>query len=220
MATPFTFREDKNQVFYHDLKLFIFGTDVTPWITGQVNLHLADRDATNVLTCSLSNQYRALEITRENLGETPTASLDANNQFKTSNNGRATSSSKFRLTDPYAPQGQYSELAKAKIFTLKTQANLKSQVLVKTKGPVISMNQPGTIKKITDNDWSNAADDTTNRYPLSVGSLIFHKYDPVRFFIKNPLTRSDNEWVCMFTGYLDTKPFTQNYTTFKISDFK
>ena len=213
MATPFTFREDKNQVFYHDLKLFIFGTDVTPWITGQVNLHLADRDATNVLTCSLSNQYRALEITRENLGETPTASLDANNQFKTSNNGRATSSSKFRLTDPYAPQGQYSELAKAKIFTLKTQANLKSQVLVKTKGPVISMNQPGTIKKITDNDWSNAADDTTNRYPLSVGSLIFHKYDPVRFFIKNPLTRSDNEWVCMFTGYLDTKPFTQNYTT-------
>jgi hypothetical protein len=48
---------------------------------------------------------------------------------------------------------------------------------------------------------------------MCIGSLIFHKYDPVRFFVKNPLTRNEDEWVCEFTGYLDTKPFTQNYTT-------
>ena len=213
MATPFSFREDKNQVFYHDLKIFIFGTDVTPWITGQVMLQLADRDGTNVLSFSLSNQYRAFEITRENLGETPDSSLDANNQFKVNQNGRATSSSKFRLTDPYSLQGQYSELAKAKIYTLKTQSNSNTKLTVKTKGPVISINQPGKIKKITDEDWSSSTDDTTVRYAMSVGSLVFHKYDPVRFFVKNPLSRSDDEWYCAFTGYLDSKPFTQNYTT-------
>jgi len=213
MATPFAFREDKHQVFYHDLKVFIYGTDVTPWITGQVTLNKADRDGTNVLSFSLSNQYRAFEITRDNLGETSDASLSSNNTFKTNDNGRAKSSSKFRLTDPYIPQGQYSELAKARIYTLKMQENVNTKLAVKTKGPVISVAQPGKIKKITDEDWSTSVDDTTSRYPMSVGSLIFHKYDPVRFFVKNPLSRSDNEWVCEFTGYLDSKPFTQNYTT-------
>ena len=218
MGTPFSFREDKNQVFYHDLKIFIYGTDVTPWITGQVTLQMADRDGTNVLSFSLSNQYRAFEITRDNLGETPDASLNSvdqsgGQQFQTNQNGRVKSSSKFRLTDPYQPIGQYSELAKAKIYTLKTQENLNTQVAVKTKGPVISIAQPGVIKKITDEDWSTSEDDTTSRYPMSVGSLVFHKYDPVRLFVKNPLTRSDDEWYCAFTGYLDNKPFTQNYTT-------
>lgn len=204
MGTPFIFREEKNQVFYHDFKIFIFGCDVTPWVMGSVTLQKSDRDGTNVLSFNLSNQYQAFTITRENLGEEdlslpPTAT-------------QATKS-KFRLTDPYTLQGHYSELAKAKMFTLKTQKSLNTKVKVKTKGKVVSTNQPGNISKITDNDYSNAADDTTSRYPMSVGSLIFHKYDPIRFFVKNPLTRSDDEWTCEFTGYLDSKPYTQNYTT-------
>jgi len=195
MTTPFVFREDKNQVFYHDLKIFIYGTDVTPWVTGQVALHKSDRDATNTLSFSLANQYRAFEITRENLGEVQGVT------------------SKFRLTDPYSIQGQYSELAKAKIFTLKLQPGVNSQMAVKTKGPVISINQPGRIHKITDNNWETSVDDITTRYPMSVGSLVFHKYDPIRFFVKNPLSSSDDEWTCEFTGYLDSKPYMQNYTT-------
>jgi hypothetical protein len=203
MGTPFSFREEKNQVFYHDVKIFIYGTDVTPWLTSQVTLQKADRDGTNTLSFSLANQYRAFEITRENLGEvdlslpTPTTA------------GKP----KFRLTDPYTPQGQYSELAKAKIFSLKTQVERNTKIMVKTKGPVISPNQTGRIKKITDENTDTSNDDVTTRYPMSVGSLVFHKYDPIRFFVKNPLSRSDDEWTCEFTGYLDSKPYTQNYTT-------
>ena len=111
MSTPFTFREEKNQVFYHDLKIFIYGTDVTPWITSQVTLQRSDRDGTNSLSFNLSNQYRAFEITRENLGELDLNVLGSKN----------TNVPKFRLTDPNTPQGMYSELAKAKIYTLKTQ---------------------------------------------------------------------------------------------------
>jgi len=188
MATPFIFREDKNQVFYHDLKIFIFGTDVTPWLTSQVTLQKSDRDGTNTLSFSLSNQYRALEITEDNLA-----------------------TKKFRLTDPYTPQGQYSELAKAKIYTIKSQESLNTKVKVKTKGAVISA--PGKVKKITDEDMDQATDDVTSRYPMCIGSLIFHKYDPIRFFVKNPLSRDDNQWTCEFTGYLDSKPYTQNYIT-------
>lgn len=212
MPTPFIFNEQKNQVFYHDLKVFIFGTDVTPWITGAVSVQYSDRDGTNVLSFQLANQYRAFEITRENLGETPEATLDANNNFKVNQNGKPKSASNFRLTDPYTLQGMYSELAKAKIYKLKTQANRNTKLTVKTKGPVVSIKQPGKIKKITDDDWSNSSDDTTTRYPMSIGSLVFHKYDPVRFFVKNPLTSNDDQWYCAFTGYLDTKPFSQNYT--------
>lgn len=195
MATPFKFREDRNQVFYHDLKIFIYGTDVTPWITGQVSLHKSDRDATNTLSFSIANQYRAFEITKENLGEV------------------AGVKKKFRLTDPYSTQGQYSELAKAKIFTLKLQEAVNTKLTVKTKGPVISINQPGRIQKITDENMDSAIDDITTRYPMSIGSLVFHKYDPVRFFVKNPLSKDDEQWTCEFTGYLDSKPFSQNYTT-------
>lgn len=187
MATPFLFREDKNQVFYHDLKIFIFGTDVTPWITSQVTLQKSDRDGTNILSFNLSNQYRAFEITEDNLTK------------------------KFRLTDSYSIQGQYSELAKAKIYTLKMQDTLNTKIKVKTKGAVISA--PGRVKKVTDENMDATTDDVTTRYPMCVGSLIFHKYDPVRLFVKNPLSRSDDEWTCEFTGYLDNKPYTQNYVT-------
>ena len=213
MTTPFLFREDRNQVFYHDVKIFIYGTDVTPRITGQITLHKSDRDATNTLSFSLANQYRAFEITRDNLGEEPDAGLDANGKFIVNDGRQVKSASKFRLTDPYSIQGQYSELAKAKIFALKMQDEVNTKVMVKTKGPIIGVSQPGKIKKITDEDWNNSSDDTTNRFPMSVGSLVFHKYDPVRFFVKNPLSRDEEQWTCEFTGYLDTKPYTQNYTT-------
>ena len=203
MVTPFTFREEKNQVFYHDLKIFIYGADVTPWLTSQVTLQKSDRDGTNSLSFNLANQYRAFEITRENLGE-----MDSNIPTSTTTN-----KPKFRLTDPYQPQGQYSELAKAKIFTLKTQSSRNTKIKIKTKGPVISINQPGRIRKVTDEDTETSTDDVTTRYPMSIGSLVFHKYDPVRFFVKNPLSSDDDQWTCEFTGYLDSKPYTQNYTT-------
>lgn len=214
--TPFFYREEKNHTYYHDIKIFIFGTDVTPWITSQVALTKADRDGISSLSFNLSNQYRALEITGENIGmEDPNTFLNNLGDPKTTNtNGQVVSGSRFRLTDPYSIYGKYSELAKAKIYSLKkqvsgTRRNIKFEV--QALGPVVG--QSGAkLKNITNEDMNTATSDVTDRYPMNIGSLIFHKYDPVRLFVKNPLSVGDDEWTCEFTGYLDTKPFSQNYT--------
>ena len=214
--TPFFFREEKNHTYYHDFKVFIFGTDVTPWITSQVALNKTDRDGISSLSFNLSNTYRAFEITGENLGqEDPNTFLDNLGNPKTiTDNGQVTRSSKFRLTDPYSIYGKYSELAKAKIYSLKKQVNGTKRNIkfkVQTLGPVVG-GQGAQIRKISNEDANKATSEATDRYPMNIGSLIFHKYDPVRFFVKNPLTREDDQWTCEFTGYLDTKPYSQNYT--------
>lgn len=215
---PFFFREEKNQVFYHDFKIFIFGTDVTPWVTSQVTLQKQDRDGINNLSFNLSNAYQAFEITGQNLGiEDPNTYYDQFGEAKIRNEdtGQVTRAGKFRLTDPYTVQGRYSELAKAKIFTLKKQVNGSKRNIkweVQSLGPIVG-NTGARIRPIKNEDSNNATSEVTDRYPMSLGSLVFHKYDPVRFFVKNPLSREDDEWTCEFTGYLDTKPFSQNYTT-------
>lgn len=214
---PFFFREEKNQVYYHDVKIFIFGTDVTPWLTSQVSLQRADRDGISSLSFSLSNAYRAFEITGDNLGvEDPNTYYDDLGETKTKDtSGNINRAGKFRLTDPYSVGGRYSELAKAKIFTLKKQVNgTKRNVkhAVQSLGPVTG-GSGAKLRTIKNEDSNKATSEVTDRYTMSIGSLIFHKYDPVRLFVKNPLTRNEDEWVCEFTGYLDTKPYSQNYTT-------
>lgn len=213
--TPFFYREEKNHTYYHDIKIFIFGTDVTPWITSQVALHRVDRDGISSLSFNLSNQYRAFEITGENIGmEDPNTFLNNLGDPKTKNsNGQVVSGSKFRLTDPYSIYGKYSELAKAKIYSLKKQVsgskrNIKFEV--QALGPSIG-GTGARLKNISNENSNKATSDVTDRYPMNIGSLVFHKYDPVRFFVKNPLSSGDDEWTCEFTGYLDTKPFSQNY---------
>ena len=65
---PFDFREERNTVFYHDIRMFIFGADVTPWLTSSVTLSRADRNGINTLSFELSNVNRAFEITENNIG--------------------------------------------------------------------------------------------------------------------------------------------------------
>jgi hypothetical protein len=178
MGAPFNFEEARNSTFYHDLRIFIFGADVTPWITSSVTLQKVDRDGVNMLSFSLSNSYRAFDITDKNLEGV------------------------FRNIEPTGPGGGYSERAKSTIYALKQtkELNVKHQVAS------FKANRTTYI-----NDASKAPDDVTVRYPMSEGSLVFHKYDPVRFFVKNPLNRSQNQWTCEFTGYLDSKPYSQDY---------
>jgi len=216
-GSPFFFREEKNQVYYHDFKVFIFGTDITPWITSQVSLQKADRDGINSLSFSLSNAMQAFEITSTNLGlDDPSTFYNDLGQPQTVNAaGNVNRAGTFRLTDPYSVNGRYSELAKAKIYTLKKQVNgtkRNIQYKVQSLGPVTGGNG-AKINSITNENSNNATSEVTDRYPFSIGSLVFHKYDPVRFFVKNPLVREDDQWTCEFTGYLDTKPYSQNYLT-------
>ena len=211
----FSFNEDKNQVYYHDMKLFIFGADVTPYLTSQVTLTRNDRDGTNLLSFSLSNAYRCFEMTDENLGtpkSTPDTVLNSRNQFVRQVNGRQVTSNQFRLTDPYGIDGGYSELAKATIFKLKTREDINTLHQVQSFGPNVNSKKNRKLTPVDSTvNAEQTTDDVTVRYPMSLGSLVFHKYDPVRFFVKNPLSRSNNEWTCEFTGFIDTKPFSQDY---------
>ena len=189
-SPPFIFQsEERNTVFYHNIKVYIFGADVTPWLTSQVTVSYADRNGINRCSFTLSNAYRSFDLTSDNL-----------------------TLKKFRTSAPYAADGKYSELAKFTIFSLKQ--NPKNNVIHKVKsfgGVKSKINSGGTINKGEIRDEAKTQEATTTRYPMNPGSLVFHKYDPIRVFIQNPLTKDPNQWVCIFTGYLDTKPYSQDY---------
>jgi len=212
---PFDFREERNAVFYHNIKIFIFGADVTPWLTSAVTMSRADRNGIGSLSFELSNVNRAFEITEQNIGAnlSDVQLKELNNLYiRTNSSGRTKPVRNFRLTDPYAADGMYSELAKAVIFKLKEDSPTNLKHGTKSFGPVKGAGFGGRLSdKDVTNFASNTKDSTTSRYPMNIGSLVFHKYDPIRFFVKNPLSRSDEEWVCEFTGYVDTKPFSQDY---------
>jgi hypothetical protein len=50
------------------------------------------------------------------------------------------------------------------------------------------------------------------RWPLQNRSIIFHKNDPVRIWVHNPLTEQDH-WLWGFTGFVDQYPLQQDYVT-------
>lgn len=195
MPLPFNFTEREDQNYYHDIRVYVMGTDVTPWLTGDVNITYTSNGGINTATFNLSNQRDAFVLTEENL----------------------TGNGKFRNIDPYSISGEYSESAKFAIWSLKnsknkdgTPRNLKHSV--KTFGPIQGSNDIKGAVKSTSRDSNEAQSTVTYTYPFSPGSLVFHKFDHVRIFGRNPLSMGD-EWMVLFTGFLDVKPFTQDTVT-------
>jgi hypothetical protein len=66
------FREDKNVVLFHDFKVVCQGADLTPWITNNITISLADRTGVNTASFDLDNALDRFVITAENLGINPT----------------------------------------------------------------------------------------------------------------------------------------------------
>jgi hypothetical protein len=52
-----------------------------------------------------------------------------------------------------------------------------------------------------------------SRWPLQERSIIFHKNDPVRVFVHNPLTADKDFWLYGFTGFIDSYPVQTDYLT-------
>jgi hypothetical protein len=193
MPLPFNFVEQEDQNYYHDLKVFVMGSDVTPWLTSDVSITYAENGGMNTVSFTLSNQQNAFLLTEDNLVR-----------------------KKFRTLDPYSPSGEYSELAKYQIWTLKNAVvdgkprNLSHEV--NSFGPIKDVTSSATVLG-TKLNASEAQASATYRYPFSPGSLVFHKFDQIRIFAKNPLSASTNQWICVFTGFLDTKPMEQDLMT-------
>src|SRR5690606_9873604 len=91
--TKFGFVEQSNQVYYHDIRVFIMGTEVSPWLTSDVSVSYSKNGGINSASFTLSNQYNAFVLTEANLLNITDDSVQ---------NG-------WRLQDPYSPSGQYSE---------------------------------------------------------------------------------------------------------------
>lgn len=194
MATPpFKFREMQDQVYYHDVRIWIMGADVTPWLTGGVNISYAGLGGMNQVSFTLSNHNYAFEMTLENLRGT------------------------FRTFDAWTPQGMSSESAKKWIYDLKNgedngvPRNFKHKV--KSWGP--RKNNSDVVGKLIS---VSEADDqsfpaTTDRFPFIVGSTVFHKNDQIRIFVKNPFSRFYNQWYVAFSGYLNSHVLTRDYVT-------
>lgn len=192
MATPpFKFKEQSDQAFYHDVRVFIMGQDVTPWLMGSVQVTKAGLGGMNQVSITLSNHHDAFEITLDNL------------------------EGKFRTFDPWAPQGMSSESAKRGIYNIKNgrdngrPRNFKHSV--KSWGP--RKNSRGVSGKLTDvsNQDSQSFSSTTDRFPFVKGSTVFHKNDQIRVFVKNPFTRFYDQWYLEFSGYLTSHVLTQDY---------
>lgn len=203
MATPpFKFTERADQAFYHDVRIFIMGYDVTPWLTSSVSISYAGLGGMNNLSFTLSNHNQAFEITLDNL------------------------KGKFRTFDAWTPQGMSSEAAKKWIYDLKNgndneigpqgsptgksvPRNFKHRV--KSWGPKKTNGNVRSQLVGTSFDDGDSFSATTERFPFVVGSTCFHKNDQIRVFVKNPFTRFYNQWYVAFSGYLTSHVMTQDY---------
>lgn len=192
---PFVFREQKNQYYYHNLALFVMGVDVTPWLTSDISVTYGKNGGINTLSFNLSNQMDAFVLTEDNLVN-----------------------KKYRMQDPYSPTGEYSELAKFQMWSIKnaknkdgTHRNLQHEVASFGPQKGSGNNYGGLLA--TSKNASQVQSTVTYRYPFSPKSLVIHKFDHVRLFAKNPLSTNNDEWYCVYSGFIDQKPFSEDAVT-------
>ncbi len=188
--TNFKFVEQSNQTYYHDIRVFIMGVDVSPWLMSDVAITYSKNGGINSASFTLSNQYNAFVLTEANL---------------IGNGGKGT----WRLQNPYSPEGQYSEQAKHAMWTLKNSDGRNVAHRVSSFGPIKGSGHSKASVLEVGKNASQAQSSVTHRYPFAPGSLAIHKFDHVRIFAKNPLTMT-NEWMCVFSGFVDLKPFNED----------
>jgi hypothetical protein len=217
------FVEQSNQVFSHDLLVYISGVDVTPYLAGQVSINIVDKDGWNEANLTLNNAMNNFIITQDNIG--------FNNDLK----------GVFRTGESQGER-KYSEQAKKDLIEYKNEllrnplVDIEKLQLVDptvTQGVAqvsVSGNRVQQISNATGNQVApvkgeakapkrDRASKTTfqvnpgiqdRRWQLGYMSAVFHKHDPIRIFRKNPI-REQDEWMPAFTGYLNEISYDTNY---------
>lgn len=181
----YNFKESRFTALSHELRVYIFGADVTPWLTGDLAVTYGNRDSFNTATFELSNPRKLWQLSRANLDGTWRKNV-----------------------------GEYSELEKRKIFRWKNSTevnpffnlNVDTQILG-TRGDDNGGSGPGSEKLIPPQNL------TERRYRLAVNDCIFSRQDPLRIFLRNPYSSSADEWVEIFCGFVNDHPVTTNYLT-------
>lgn len=189
--------EDGYGVRMVDVRIFIYGVEVTEHIIGTVSITRAQRDAEGTVAFTLDNNYEKFILRSENFSfkvdhqEQYQADTWDSRKLKLGNQGAL----KFigeGLKDTQGGYFLYHENAKRKLYDKKVDANARLKEAFFTK---------------------NTNQSYLATYDLNVGDLVIHRMDHVRVWILDPLLDTAEEtstgktnvgrWMPAFTGFVD-----------------
>lgn len=184
----YKFKESRFTSLSHELRVYIAGADVTPWLKGDLSITYGNRDSFNNCTFELSNPRKLWQVSRANIEGT------------------------WRHSS-----GEYCETEKLKVFRWKNapginpsfNLNINTVILGQKDEQTGSITQPGPLT------LRPTSPGTERRYRLAVNDCVFSRNDPMRIFMRNPyeISRPTGEWVEIFCGYVHDHPITTNYQT-------
>jgi hypothetical protein len=125
-----------------------------------------------------------------------------------------------RLLAEGMSQAAASQMAKEVVTQRRNQLVKADRQRAAADGPAVETNPDDTSSELKgrfrrEQNIRNPVDSDTGdaRWPLQERSIVFHKNDPVRIFIHNPLTADDDAWMYGFTGFVDQYPVQTDYLT-------
>jgi len=204
----YAFREQRFHALTHGIRVFIQGTDITPWLKGSVNVTYGNRDSFNTASFELSNPHQIWQITPRNLG------------IGTGEGGE-NGPGLFRET-----AGEYSERAKLEIFKIKNdiKANpffeleiIGGKLGVKSKSNAGSLLKEGVGETrpsllFGSKQYIDPEQFQERKWRLALNDCIFNRMDPIRIFMRNPLRQaSADEWVEVYCGFVQDHPVSTNF---------
>lgn len=137
------------------------------------------------------------------------------------NNQKAVESAVFeRLIAEGLSQAAAEQMASEVVAQRRRQLVKANRQRAKADGPAVEVNPDQTDSELKgryrrEQNIRNPTDSDTgdSRWPLQERSVVFHKNDPVRVFVHNPLTADDDSWLFGFTGFIDQYPVQTDYLT-------
>jgi hypothetical protein len=184
----YRFKESRFTTLSHELRVFIYGADVTPWLKGDLSITYGNRDSFNTCTFELSNPRKLWQLSRNNL------------------------EGKWHRS-----AGEYSESEKLKIFEWKNSNDTNPSFNLNVDSTILGQRDEATSGKFKKGPHRLRPTDADKdrRYRLAVNDCIFSRNDPMRVFMKNPyqISNINGEWVEIFCGYVHDHPVTTNYQT-------
>lgn len=191
----YKFREQRFQTFTHNIKIYIFGVEVSRWLRGSLTITYGNRDSYNTASFELANPKKIWQITEKNLYQ-PTGVFT------------------FGLSE-------FSEDAKKAIFSKKNDPAFNNTwELNVTKGIFGAKTQSSATETLKQSQlyyspsFKSPKPLAERKYRLNINDCIIHKNDPIRIFIHNPLVpQTAGQWMEVFCGFIQEHPITTNYIT-------
>lgn len=188
----YNFSESRFLSLSHELRIFIFGAEVSSWLKGEVAVTYGNRDSFNTCSFELANPRKVWQLTKENLSDPPIWRKGG---------------------------GEYSESPKMGIFKIKNDSAINPDFTLRVKevalGGILTSEGATTLShgEVKGSEtFKPPAPHTERAYRLAVNDCIFSKNDPMRIFMRNPYNTKD-QWVEIFCGFVQEHPVTTNYAT-------